>query len=876
MDSESLDGCIQSALSVLYPPFEATAATVLGQVFDVVEKTYRGDGLRYLIDFLIPAKHILECIQQDACVQYRGLLFHDEGWPLCVHEKIIVQLASIDWRALKPGDFYLQVVPYLKKSPRIVLKCLAKDKHNVEEVVVPEVSYTSIFSLEWLESINGERMGTVLENCLLATDDKIFRVPWDKVVNPEFINKPKIIENNITILKMAEESSNLCFTMEHTKCSSPAPGPQVLQGKEVMEDNLTINRTTQESTETIANGVSVSPLPQEDSESDAEGEYVELSEVSVPRFVPQMGSLTQSIALYSRTQPSTRANVSKDKHRRIVLRDSSTCSKNLVCSAFLQKQHSQMDTLRTSYPGAHENLAHLEKNKMMGHGEWLPKSQLESNDLGSGGNSDAKFHTAASPASNAASSSSMEQEAHREQTIDWRYAMCSYNDVYAGDSAECKAQLIEMPGKVEAESAVPGAETDKEITEQGPEALPANAASREGMQNQLRASEGSENARTDFTSVSVTGHSRPHCRLEEDSGIQITSECSGGCFHSSVEAPDRTVQDSHCNSLLAERSPPLSQPAKLNQGQGDHLGELGNGVSVEEVCKETEEQAFTGNEKQNRQTYSSAIEGGMDGHLSQDKGQEVMGSTQLKVEEAKLLQTSGPVEISQTAELLDSHGTVVDVHTESSYRVETKRNREKCEETQCWMEIQCHKSEVNSVQLQTPREGAGQECVIGQDLQGNGNKQSASEQEGSCRRTIPKAENEFAALETLNMLKPSAEVLEATPPSSPPSDGDTKRLMQQAERSSNAKPKLSKQEAASEISPPKGTWLKGGEKRKEEMCTDSSEPEGRVSPKEEGSGAVTHQEPSSYVIPRNLQTAPATAKDVNLDVLVSGVACLPG
>lgn len=38
------------------------------QVFSVLESTYQHDSLRYLLDYFVPAKHLLHKLQQHACV----------------------------------------------------------------------------------------------------------------------------------------------------------------------------------------------------------------------------------------------------------------------------------------------------------------------------------------------------------------------------------------------------------------------------------------------------------------------------------------------------------------------------------------------------------------------------------------------------------------------------------------------------------------------------------------------------------------------------------------------------------------------------------------------------------------------------------------
>ncbi|XP_067367342.1 pleckstrin homology domain-containing family G member 4B isoform X1 [Channa argus] len=187
-DAESLDNCIQSTLSALYRPFTDTAATVLWQLFSVVERQYRGDGLRCLIDFLLPAKRILQIIQQETCVRFRGLLFYHDGWPLCIHEKVVLQLAPLHKVRLRQGDFYLQIVPLGRKTAKLVIKCLSPSGQAIAEIPIAESLYGSIFTAEFLQNVIRDQNLHPLQNCLLTTGTAVYRTPWKNVVNPVFIS----------------------------------------------------------------------------------------------------------------------------------------------------------------------------------------------------------------------------------------------------------------------------------------------------------------------------------------------------------------------------------------------------------------------------------------------------------------------------------------------------------------------------------------------------------------------------------------------------------------------------------------------------------------------------------------------------------------
>ncbi|KAM9409817.1 quattro [Pholidichthys leucotaenia] len=194
MNPESLDLSIQSTLSALFPPFEATAPIVLSQLFRTIDERYHGDALQCLLDFLIPSKHLLESVQQAACAGYSDVVFRCEGWPLCLHDKTVIQLAPVNALLLRPGDFYLQVEPFGDQAARIVLKSLLEEGcREVEEAPIPETSYPCIFTEDWLLEINEGRQGTPLSRCLLCTDQGVIKLPWAKIAIPEFLDRPKMM-----------------------------------------------------------------------------------------------------------------------------------------------------------------------------------------------------------------------------------------------------------------------------------------------------------------------------------------------------------------------------------------------------------------------------------------------------------------------------------------------------------------------------------------------------------------------------------------------------------------------------------------------------------------------------------------------------------
>lgn len=223
----------------------------------------------------------------------------------------------------------------------------------MEELEIPELAYTSLFSMAWLDSINQERSGNgrvTLEHCLLSADNDIFRVPWEDVVHPEFISRPPkasqlVLENGM----VGDTKEN---EMQEDRASVSDHGI-------LIETSMAESAQRQDPCTTVKN---LSVLEQDSSgrssaADDSEGEYVELADLTLPRFSPQKGSLTQSISMNFRNlhKPRTtgpeqpKANALESTLR------SGRCSQSMVCSMLIEENLAE-PLLHQTAAGMHSRL----------------------------------------------------------------------------------------------------------------------------------------------------------------------------------------------------------------------------------------------------------------------------------------------------------------------------------------------------------------------------------------------------------------------------------------------------------------------------------------------------------------------------------------
>lgn len=137
-----------------------------------------------------------------------------------------------------------------------------------------------------------------MERCLLSAHGDVFRVPWEDLVYPQFISRPR------TSGRQTSEDDKAASVKDGTMLINTAHNLSIKQDNkdETNLSNPSNKHTLRQEAAPLLSSVKQSAGSSD--ESDSEGEYVELTELPLPRFSPQKGSLTQSISQQHKARTS--------------------------------------------------------------------------------------------------------------------------------------------------------------------------------------------------------------------------------------------------------------------------------------------------------------------------------------------------------------------------------------------------------------------------------------------------------------------------------------------------------------------------------------------------------------------------------------------
>lgn len=228
-------------------------------------------------------------------VQFCGVAFRSEGRPVCLHEKVVVQPSPPDQEPFHRSDACLPDFPSVAASspkatgttscwvvarskPPLLLCGISSNGLHVAQQEDSEIALCFLFSMAWLESAKREQEQQKgrRERCLLSGQGDVFRVPWEDLVYPQFINLPHADNDEDVLI----DTSVVPCRESGSVCNDVKP--------------LSVCKESDQS-------------PRSSEEENAEGERVELNELPLPSFSPQRGSLTQSLSLQVKVRTGTHA-----------------------------------------------------------------------------------------------------------------------------------------------------------------------------------------------------------------------------------------------------------------------------------------------------------------------------------------------------------------------------------------------------------------------------------------------------------------------------------------------------------------------------------------------------------------------------------------
>nr|XP_054774124.1 uncharacterized protein LOC129282217 [Lytechinus pictus] len=183
---------IEDVLTELYYPFEDIAPYMTAQICDIINRRFKGDGSRFMLDFLLPCRELLLHLKEESWLQLKHKP-REPSWPITHSNQILVHLSQLDWDQFHVGDFYVYVRYLGPKKVTLVLVACPETEGTLTEVPIPVEMFREFFSyhapqrllLGELKTKDTEDV-TGLKTIVVATDTGIMRHLWPDVLKPQF------------------------------------------------------------------------------------------------------------------------------------------------------------------------------------------------------------------------------------------------------------------------------------------------------------------------------------------------------------------------------------------------------------------------------------------------------------------------------------------------------------------------------------------------------------------------------------------------------------------------------------------------------------------------------------------------------------------